>query len=158
MPQLAAYWLLAIGLVAISAVDLRTGLVPRALLYPTLVLTATGLLAASAADGHWGGLVGAAVGAVGAFGVFGAVWWLFPKGMGFGDVRLAGLLGIALGWLGFRPLYLGFLAAFVFGVVFGLCNLVVRGTSRFPFAPALSAGAMVGVLWGGYLGRLWLHG
>ncbi|MGH9082197.1 MAG: prepilin peptidase [Acidimicrobiales bacterium] len=158
VPQLAAYCLLGAGLVAMSSVDLGTGLVPRRILYPTLAVTAAALLAASAAAGRWGSLAGAAGGGAAAFGVFAAVWWIYPRGLGFGDVRLAGLVGMSLGWLGFRQLYIGFLAAFALGVVVGVATLVARGTTKFPFAPALAAGAMVGVLWGGYLGNLWLHG
>lgn len=157
VPQLAAYCVLFAGLVAVSIVDLRVGLVPRRVLYPTLAATAAGLLAASAADGDTIRLAWAAIGGVAAFVVFTAVWWLFPRGMGFGDVRMAGVCGMALGWLGFEQLYVGFLAAFVLGLVFGLGNLAVRHTTRFPFAPALAAGTAVGVLWGGYLGGLWLH-
>lgn len=157
VPQLAAYCVLWMGFVALSIVDLRVGLVPRKVLYPTLAVVAAGLVAASAADGRWDALAGAAIGGVAAFGVFAAVWWLYPKGLGFGDVRLAGVCGMALGWLGFTELYVGFLAAFVLGLLFGLGNLVIRGTTRFPFAPALAAGTAVGVLWGSYLGNLWLH-
>lgn len=158
VPQLAAYCLLGAGLVAISTTDLRAGLVPRKLLYPTLVATALALVAASGAQGRWGPLAGAALGGAGASCFFALAWWLYPKGMGFGDVRLAGLVGMALGWLGFRPLFLGFLAAFVLGLVLGLANLLARGSTKFPFAPALAAGAVVGVLWGGYLGTIWYHG
>lgn len=157
VPELAAYCVLLAGLVALSVVDLRVGLVPRQVLYPTLAATAVALVAASASDGRFGALGGAAIGGAGAFGVFAAVWWLYPKGMGFGDVRMAGVCGMALGWLGFGPVYVGFLAAFVLGLLFGLGNLAVRRTTRFPFAPALAAGTAVGVLWGGYLGSLWLH-
>ena len=156
--ELAAYCVLGAGLVAIAVTDLRVGLVPRKLLYPTLVTVAVALVAASAAEGRWSRLGGAAAGGAAAFAVFTLVWWLYPKGMGFGDVRLAGLAGLALGWLGFRPLYLGFLAAFVAGSVLGVANLAVRGTTKFPFAPALATGTMIGVLWGAYLGNLWFHG
>lgn len=158
VPELAAYCVLGAGLVAIAITDLRVGLVPRKLLYPTLGAVAVALVAVSADEGRWGELVGAAAGGVVAFAVFALVWWFYPKGMGFGDVRLAGLAGMALGWLGFRPLYLGFLAAFIAGLVFGVVNLAARGTTKFPFAPALATGTMVGVLWGGYLGNLWFHG
>ncbi len=157
VPQLAAYCVLWMGFVALSVVDLRVGLVPRKVLYPTLAVVAAGLVAASGADGRWGALAGTAIGGAAAFGVFATVWWLYPKGLGFGDVRLAGVCGMALGWLGFTELYVGFLAAFVLGLLFGLGNLVLRGTTRFPFAPALAAGTAVGVLWGSYLGNLWLH-
>jgi leader peptidase (prepilin peptidase) / N-methyltransferase len=89
--------------------------------------------------------------------VFGAVWWISPKAMGFGDVRLAGLCGGALGWLGFAPIYIGFVASFFVGTLMGLAVLAAHGRRRFPFAPSLAIGTMFGVLWGGWLGGLWLH-
>ena len=157
VPQLAATCVLAAGLVAVSVTDLRTGLVPRRLLYPTLVVEAVALAAASASLDDWRRMLTAVVGGGVTFVLFGAVWWISPKAMGFGDVRLAGLCGGALGWLGFAPLYLGFLAACVGGALMGLVLLVLRGTHRLPFAPALAVGTMFGVLWGGWLGDLWLH-
>ena len=71
--------------------------------------------------------------------------------MGFGDVRLAGVIGVGLGWLGYRQLYLGFLVAFVVGSGDRLVMMLVQGTGRktpLPFGPALAVGAVVGVLWG----------
>lgn len=156
-PSLAAYCALFGALVAVSLTDLRTGLVPRALLYPAVAVVGIGLVAASAQDHAWRPLLDALIGGAAAFGLFGAIWWVYPRGMGFGDVRLAGLCGGALGWLGFRQLYLGFLIAFVAGAVIGLAVLLVRRSRKFPFAPALAVGTMVGVLWGGWLGTLWLH-
>lgn len=157
VPQLAAYCVLVAGLVAVSITDLRAGLVPRRLLYPTLVLVAGGLVGASASVDDWHRMLTAVIGGGIAFVLFGAVWWISPKAMGFGDVRLAGLCGGALAWLGFAPLYLGFLAACVGGTLMGLVTLAMRGNRRFPFAPALAVGTMFGALWGGWLGNLWLH-
>lgn len=156
-PELAAYCVLVAGFVAVSITDLRAGLVPRRLLYPTLLLVAAALLGASASEDDWHRMLTAVIGGAIAFVLFGAVWWISPKAMGFGDVRLAGLCGGALAWLGFAPLYLGFLAACVGGTLMGLVTLTMRGKRRFPFAPALAAGTMFGVLWGGWLGNLWLH-
>jgi leader peptidase (prepilin peptidase) / N-methyltransferase len=157
VPQLAAYCVLFGALTAVSIVDLRVGLVPRTFLYPALVLVAAGLLGASASEHEWRSLLDAAIGGAIGFAVFAAIWWVYPRGMGFGDVRLAGLCGVGLGWLGYRELYLGFLAGFVLGALMGLVVLAVRRTRRFPFAPAMAAGTMFGVLWGGWLGNLWLH-
>jgi leader peptidase (prepilin peptidase) / N-methyltransferase len=157
VPQLAAYCVLIGGLVAVSITDLRTNLVPRKLVYPALGLLAVALLSASAVQHDWRAMIDAVVGGAAGFAVFVAIWWVYPRGMGFGDVRLAGLCGTGLGWLGFRELYLGFLAAFVLGAVMGLVVLALRGTRRFPFAPAMAAGTVVGVLWGGWLGNLWMH-
>jgi leader peptidase (prepilin peptidase) / N-methyltransferase len=157
VPQLAAYCVLAGALVVVSVTDLRTGLVPRRVVYAAAVLAGAALLAASATNGAWRPMLDALGGGVVAFFLFGAVWWISPKAMGFGDVRLAGLCGGALGWLGWAPLYLGFLAAFVAGSLFGLAVLFVSGRHRLPFAPALALGTMFGVLWGIWLGGLWLH-
>jgi prepilin signal peptidase PulO-like enzyme (type II secretory pathway) len=157
VPDLAAYCVLFAALVAVSITDLRTGLVPRWFVYPALGLVAAALVGASAADGHWRPLLDALVGGAAGFAVLGAVWWVYPKGMGFGDVRLAALCGAGLGWLGWAPVYLGFLAGFVVGALAGLAVLAARGRRRFPFAPALAVGTVFGVLWGTWLGNLWLH-
>ncbi len=158
VPQLAAYCVLALSLLTVAVTDLRTGLVPRRFVYAATAVVGAALLAASAADDSWRPALDALIGAAVAFAVFALVWWISPKAMGFGDVRLAGLCGGALGWLGFAPLYLGFLAAFVAGALMGLAVLVTHGRRRFPFAPALALGTMFGVLWGAWLGHLWLHG
>ncbi len=159
-PELAAYCVLFCGLVAMSVADVRVGLVPRKFLYPTLIGVAVGLLAASAVESDWHRALTAVVSGVVAFAVFFVVWFIAPRALGFGDVRLAGLIGLSLGWLGYAETYLGFLAAFVIGAVIGVAKMVVSGTGRrtaLPFGPALALGAVVGVLWGPHLAHLWLH-
>jgi leader peptidase (prepilin peptidase)/N-methyltransferase len=162
VPVLAPFCTFFAGLLAMSVVDLRVQLVPKRMLYPTLVLTAGGLLAASALGPSWTNLWHAALCGVGAFVVFYALWFAYPKGMGFGDVRLAGLIGGALGWIGPRQMYVGFVSAFALGVLFGVVTLLVRGggrRARFAFGPALSGGAVVAVFWGTTLVNGWFpHG
>lgn len=160
VPELAAYCALFGGLVALSVADIRVGLVPRAILYPTLALMTVALVAAAAVAGDWRPLLDAAIGGAAGFGVFFVIWFISPRSMGFGDVRLAGVIGAGLGWLGFRQLYLGFLVAFVAGAAVGLVKMAVKGTGRktaLPFGPALAVGAVVGVLWGSTLANLWFH-
>ncbi|HXQ19100.1 MAG TPA: A24 family peptidase [Acidimicrobiales bacterium] len=157
-PELAAYCALFGGLVAVSVADLRVGLVPRVLLYPTFALMAAGLVAAAAVDERWRPLEHAAIGGAGAFVVFFALWWCYPRGIGFGDVRLAGVLGAGLGWIGFGALYIGFAAAFLLGVVLGLVLMLRHGTgrkTRLAFGPPLALGATIGVLWGTWLVHAW---
>jgi len=159
VPELAAYCVLFAGLVAISVADLRVGLVPRTLLYPTLALMTLALVAAAALAGDWTPLLHAAIGGAGAFAVFFVVWWFAPRGLGFGDVRLAGLIGAGLGWLGLADLYVGFLSGFVIGALMGTVKMLAQGTgrkTRFPFAPALAVGAVIGVLWGSWLANYWI--
>jgi leader peptidase (prepilin peptidase)/N-methyltransferase len=160
-PALAPYAVLFTGLVALSVVDLRVGLIPRTLLYPLSALVAVALLAASIATGRMHAVGDAAIGSAISFGVFFAIWWIYPRGIGFGDVRLAGLIGLGLGWLGLLHVYVGFLVGLVAGAVFGVALMAARGVgrkTRMPFAPALAVGAVVAVLWGSQIINAWLPG
>ena len=158
VPALGAYGALMAVLVCLSIADLRTGLLPRRFVYVGYLLVAVGLVAASNVSSTWHGLLRALIGGAAAFLIFYVIWFVYPKGMGFGDVRLSGLLGMALGWLGWRQEYIGFLAACVLGSLLGVAFLIVVKRSRaFPFGPALAAGCAFGVLWGGWLGDQWFH-
>jgi leader peptidase (prepilin peptidase)/N-methyltransferase len=69
--------------------------------------------------------------------------------MGFGDVKLAGLLGLYLGWLGWSPVWIGTLAGFLLGGLAGVALLVARRAHRrtaIPFGPSMLAGALLAVL------------
>ena len=156
----APFLVFAAVAVAVSVTDLTHRLVPRHLLYGALALIVPFLVATSAVDHTWDHLVRAAVWGAVAFAVFFGIWFFVPRGMGFGDVRLAGLIGLTVGYLGPIHVYLGFLVGFVLGLLLGVV-LMVRSPSghrtRIPFAPALCAGAMVAVLWGTTLGLHLFH-
>ena len=158
--SLAAYAVLGLALVAISAVDLERQIIPNRLVYPTLALMAPLLVVASAVDDRWGALGRAAIGGAGAFAAFYAIHVAVPRGMGFGDVRLAGLIGGATGWLGFGPLFVAFLAAFVLGALIGVVAMAVTGAgrkTRVPFGPFLAAGAAIAVVWGAPIAHALFH-
>lgn len=147
-------------LVTVSVTDLSHRLVPRHLVYGGLLIIVPLLVAVSAIDGSWHDLVGSAIAGAVAFGVFFAVWFLVPKGMGFGDVRLAGAIGITIGYLSLLHAYVAFLAGFLLGMLFGLAMLVGAPSGRkthIPFAPSLAAGAVVAVFWGGSLAQNLFH-
>ncbi|HEX3567629.1 MAG TPA: A24 family peptidase [Acidimicrobiales bacterium] len=138
-------------LVVVSTTDLSHGLIPRRLVYPGLAAVSGLLVVVAAVDGQWHRLVTAGIGAVGAFAVFFAIWWLAPRGIGFGDVRLSALIGLATGWIGLVDVYVAVASAFIVGLLGGVATTLLRGTgrrTRIPFAPALAAGAIVAVLWG----------
>ncbi len=112
---------------------------------------------AAVVDGPARRLVGAAVGAA-AYGGFLLVMHLIsPRALGFGDVRLATLVGAVVGWCAWRAdhpvltpvqgvLNAGLLAGVV-GSVVGLVLLVVRRRDHpFPFGPAVAAGGVVVIL------------
>lgn len=135
-------YFLAAG-IALALIDLDTRRLPDAIVLPSY-LVAVGLLTLACLLGaSWEDLRRAAIGA--------AILWFFywlvrlvrPDGMGGGDVKLAGLVGGYLGWVGWGALAVGGFSAFVLGGVFGVA-LIVGGSrgvagSRHPSAGASGA-------------------
>lgn len=150
-PAVAAHVAVAIGLVVLSVIDLDLFLLPKRLVYPLLLATLVLLVLAALADGSGEALQRALVGSVGAWGALFVLHIVSPAGMGFGDVRLALLLGLDLGWLGARQVFLGIFGGFILAAVIGLLLLATRVRGRrdaVPFGPFLAAGTLF-VLLGG---------
>jgi leader peptidase (prepilin peptidase)/N-methyltransferase len=137
-------------LVALAVVDWRTHLLPTKVVWPATLATAALVVVTWALTGDTEDLVRAGWGFLVAYGSFFVLWFVYPKGLGFGDVRLAGVLGLALGYLGWGELLVGLYAGFLLGGVGGGLLSVLRVVERkaFPFGPFMIVGALVGVLWG----------
>jgi leader peptidase (prepilin peptidase)/N-methyltransferase len=155
-----AYIILVAALVALSAIDLRTRRLPRRLIYLAAASSAPLLVVAAIQRHQPHRVANAAIGAGIGLGFFLLLFVVWPGGMGDGDVRLAGLLGMHLGWIGLLHvpvgLFLGFLAGAVAGVV-----ALGRGKDRkatLPFGPFMALGALVAIVWGRSLIRVWLGG
>jgi leader peptidase (prepilin peptidase)/N-methyltransferase len=149
--QLPAFCVFFASLLAISVIDLDHYIIPNRVIYPTLAVTIPLLVVAAAADGSWDHLRNAAIGGVAGFAVLLAIHVAVPRGMGFGDVRLAGVIGMMLGWLGLRYLFLGLFLAFLLASVIGVALIAARLRSRkdaVPFGPFMALGAVLAVLWG----------
>ena len=147
-------------LVVVSFTDLSHRLVPRRLLYGAMFLVVPLLVVTSAVDHRWHSLSGSAIAGAVAYGLFFAVWWFLPQGMGFGDVRLAGAIGVTVGYLSLLHAYVAFFAGFLIGSVFGLVMAAVWSSgrkTRIPFGPSLAVGAVLGVLWGGPVAHSVFH-
>jgi leader peptidase (prepilin peptidase) / N-methyltransferase len=149
--ELPAYLLLFGVLLAVSAIDLEHFLVPNRIVYPAVVAELALFAVATAGDGDLGDLGRALLGAVLASGGLLVLNLAYPRGMGMGDVKLAVLLGLALGWLGLGHVALGMFLGFLLGSVVGV-GLVATGVrdrkAHIPFAPFLAAGTVLAVLVG----------
>ncbi|SFF13707.1 prepilin peptidase [Blastococcus tunisiensis] len=147
--DLAAWaWFLAVALL-LAVVDLREQLLPNRILLPGGIGSAVLLVLAAALDDGWPDLLRAAVAAAICFAVLLVMALLAPAGLGMGDVKLAGLLGLMLGWLGWPAVLLGFFAGFLLQALVGLVLLVLRRAGRrteLPFGPALLAGTFAAAL------------
>jgi leader peptidase (prepilin peptidase) / N-methyltransferase len=146
--DLPAYLVLATAGVLLAVVDLRHRLLPNRVIGPALVAGAVLLTGAAAVDGRWDDLARAALGAVVLFAVFLLLALISPSSLGMGDVKLAGLLGLHLGWLGWDAVLLGAAAGFVVQAVLSLVLLAARRIDlrgELPFGPAMLAGAVLAI-------------
>jgi leader peptidase (prepilin peptidase) / N-methyltransferase len=146
-PAVAAYCVLAAGLVALTAIDFQLHRLPREVTYVTFALGAPLLLAAALLDDEPGRMIGAAAGGVLALGV---LWLgdLASRGsLGEGDVRLAPLLGFYLGYVSVSTVVIGLIAGFALGAAAGLALVVIRRANEpYPFGPFLAAGTLITLL------------
>lgn len=154
-----AYWYLAAIGIALSAIDLDVRRLPDAIVLPSYPVLGVLLVVASAADGDWDALVRAGIGAAALFALYFLMVVVHPGAMGFGDVKLAGLLGGALAWLGWGAFAVGAFAAFLFGGLYAVVLLLTGRAGRktgVPFGPWMILGTAVGIavgepLWAAYL-------
>ena len=156
---LPAYLYLAAIAVALALIDLDVRRLPDAIVLPSYPVVAALLLAASAAEGDWAAALRAAVGALALYAFYFVLAVARPGGMGFGDVKLAGVLGMALAWHGWAALAVGAFAGFLLGGVMGLALIAVRRAGRrshVPFGPFMLAGAALGLAAGDGLGEWYL--
>ncbi len=102
----------------------------------------------------------AAIGGAALYAFYFLLLLVYPRGMGFGDVKLAGLLGMYLGWLGWGQLAVGAFLGFLLGGLVGGGLMAARRATRksaIPFGPFMIAGAYVAVLVGAGLADLYLN-
>lgn len=147
---LAYLWLAAAGL-ALALIDIDTKRLPDALTKPSWVVVAVLLALAAVTDSDLHHLERAALGALVLGGFYAVLWFVYPGGMGFGDVKLAPTLGALLAWVSWGALAVGAFAGFLLGGAFGI-GLIVAGRggrkSKVPFGPFMLAGALLGILFG----------
>ena len=136
---------------ALLVIDARTTLLPSWLIkpaYPALVVL---ILVAALLDRDAHALEGAAGGWLVVGGWF-LAFWLATRGggWGYGDVRLSGLLGLSLGYLGWTEVFLGLFLTLLVGAFAGVVVAVARGTlrTRLPYGPYMLAGAVLGIVVG----------
>ena len=147
--HLPAFVYLAAVAVALALIDVDVHRLPDAIVLPSYVVAAVLLGGAGIADGDLAAVVRAAAGGAALFGLYLVLALVHPGGMGLGDVKLAGVLGMYLGYLGWAELAVGGFAGFVLGGVVGGAITVARGRgrkARIPFGPFMLAGTAVGVV------------
>ncbi|MFE4215425.1 prepilin peptidase [Streptomyces sp. NPDC056844] len=151
-PEAVVWLLLAPVAVLLAVIDRRVHRLPDALTLPLACAAAVLLGGAALLPEHGGSWTSALLGGAALGGFYLLLFLINPNGMGFGDVKLALALGIALGWYGWGVLCAGGFAGFLFGALYGTGLMLVRRAGRktgIPFGPFMIAGALTGLLFGG---------
>ena len=140
-------WLVVVG-AAVAFTDARIWMIPRRIVWVGAGVGLALVVATSAVIGRLDRVPWAVAGGAGAFALFFVMWLVAPGKLGFGDVRLVGLLGLFLGWIDVRLVPYGILIGSLAGVLFGVARRLRGQGGHMPFGPALVLGALV---------ALWLH-
>jgi leader peptidase (prepilin peptidase)/N-methyltransferase len=148
LPAVPAYLYFAgLGL-ALALIDLDFRRLPNKLVLPAYPVLAVLLAVAAWAQHDWWSLARAAIGGAALYAFFFAIAFIYPAGMGFGDVKLSGLVGGVLAYLSWGTLMLGAFAGFLLGSVLGIALIALgRGGRKtaIPFGPFMVAGAVLGL-------------
>jgi leader peptidase (prepilin peptidase)/N-methyltransferase len=148
--ELPAFLFLAAAGVLLAVIDLQHHLLPNRVLGPAVGIGAVLLLLAALPGGNWDALLRAGLGAGALFAGYLVLALISPRGLGMGDVKLAGLLGLYLGWIGWSALFVGAVAGFGIQALLALVLLVSRRIGlrgELPFGPAMLLGAAVAIGW-----------
>lgn len=156
---LTAFLYLAAISAALILIDLEHHRLPNVIVMPAYIVGAAILGGASIAAGDLNAVLRAAIGMSALFAAYLAVTLIRPGGMGFGDVKLAGVLGLYLAWCGWGQFAVGVFAAFLLGGLYSIALLLARRANKktaIPFGPWMIIGAWIGIslgapVWAGYL-------
>ncbi|MET9223321.1 A24 family peptidase [Streptomyces sp. NPDC003300] len=148
-PELVVWLLLVpVGLV-LGRVDLKVFRLPDVLTFPAFLGTAALLGLAALLPDHRGSWPRALFGALAVGFVYLLLFLVNPAGMGFGDVKLAPTLGLALGWYGWPTVFTGTFLGFALGALIGLALIATRRATRktpLPFGPFMLLGTLTALL------------
>ena len=130
------------------AIDARTHRLPNRIVLPalaaSLVLVGVDALVTQRTDALLGALVEMLI--LGGFYV--VLRAMSRGGIGGGDVKLAALIGLVLGWHGMQVLVIGAASAFVLGAIYALALMAVKRanrSTRIAFGPWMIIGAVLGI-------------
>lgn len=151
---LPAFWYLAAVSVALFLIDVDVRRLPNAIVLPSYPVAFVLLALASANPGgpsDFSALLRAVLAGAALLVFYVVLRVVYPAGMGLGDVKLSGVLGLYLGWVGWSAVVVGAFAAFLLGGVYGVALVVLRRAGRkstLPFGPWMLLGAAVGLVAG----------
>jgi leader peptidase (prepilin peptidase) / N-methyltransferase len=159
--DLPAYLYLAAVGVALAMIDLDLQRLPDALTLPSYPVGLALLAIPAVVDHASHSYLRAVIGMAALFAFYALVWFVYPAGMGRGDVKLAGVLGLYLAWLGWGQLVVGAFAAFAVGAAVSIAIVAFAAGGRktkIPFGPFMLIGVLIGISAGHPLAHAYTNG
>jgi leader peptidase (prepilin peptidase)/N-methyltransferase len=145
---------------ALTLIDRATHRLPNAIVLPAYAVLAVILSGAAALSGEWVAGARAALSAGCLFAAYLTLALISPRGMGMGDVKLSGVIGLITGWIGWTAVVVATVIAFVLAALVALGLVATRragGATHIAFGPWMLAGAWIGIVWGQPLARGYLQ-
>ena len=149
---LVPYLVFFAALLAITVIDIEHLRIPDRIVFPTLGISIVLIVIVSFVEDLPKAIGYAVTGSIVYFVLLFIPHLVYPRGMGFGDVKLALLMGLFVGWIAPCPLGAGYLVLMALvigcalGTLLGLGVMLLRRRGRsepFPFGPALAASAVL---------------
>ncbi|QAY73130.1 prepilin peptidase [Agromyces protaetiae] len=137
--------------ISLTLIDLDTHRLPNAIVGPAAIGLGGLVVVTSLVSGHPDAIWRSAAGGAALFAAYLLLAYVSRGGMGLGDVKLAGVIGIVLGYFGWPELVVGAFAAFLYGGVVAIVLLALGRADRktgVPFGPAMLLGAWTGLIVG----------
>jgi leader peptidase (prepilin peptidase) / N-methyltransferase len=146
-----------IAIVPATIIDVRLLRIPDRVVFPALAVAVPAVVVVSLIEDQAGAVRGALIGALAFFVALLLPHLAYPKGMGFGDVKFALLLGLVIGWLAdlhstgwlldpVRLVIYALIVGLLVGVLCGLFLPMIKRGRVFPLGPGLAAGAVYVIL------------
>jgi leader peptidase (prepilin peptidase)/N-methyltransferase len=157
---LPAFLYLAAAGIALAAIDIDTFRLPFSIVVTSWWVAGVLLGGAALLLDRPGAIIRMLGGGLGLWLLYRILHAVYPSGMGYGDVRLAGLLGLYLGWLDWGALVVGTFLGFLAGGVGGVAVLLARRSglkTQIPYGPYMIVGAWAAVFWGQPLASAYLR-
>jgi leader peptidase (prepilin peptidase)/N-methyltransferase len=148
-PALAAYVAAALASVVLAVVDAEVKRLPDVVVRPLYAVVAASLALAAATDGHHGSLPRALEAMAALVAAFYLLVLISPAALGLGDVKLVGVLGLLLGWIGWTAVAAGIFLGFATAALAAVALLATGRAGRkdsIPFGPFLLLGALLALL------------